>query len=62
MPNCGPGLWGNNDTNKCVNSTSECPFGTYGDNETHMCVMSTDCSNVGGVQYVADNLTRLCLS
>ena len=27
-----------------------------------MCVVSTDCSNVGGVQFVADNLTKKCIS
>jgi hypothetical protein len=32
VPNCGIGLWGNNDTNRCVTSPFDCPIGQYADN------------------------------
>ena len=45
-----------------MTSPFDCPEGYYADSHTHMCVVSTDCSLVGSVQYVADNLTKECLS
>lgn len=61
VPNCEDGLWGNNDTNRCVTSPYDCPNGTYADNGTHMCVLSVHCSIIGGIQHVADNISRECL-
>ena len=55
-------MWGVTETRRCVTSPFDCPEGYYANNDTHMCVVSTGCTVVGGIQYVADNLTKECIS
>lgn len=64
--NCGDGgytnIWGDTLTKTCVVSPFNCSEGYYADDDSFMCVVPLDCSEVGGVQFVADNLTNKCVN
>lgn len=62
VSNCGADLWGDTISRTCKKSPFDCPDGYYADNATHMCVVPLSCSINNGTQYVADNLTKYCVS
>ena len=66
VSNCGnsnqSALWGDALSKTCKTTPFDCPSGYYADDTKHECVIPTDCSIVGGVQYVADNKTKKCVN
>jgi hypothetical protein len=59
---CGPGLWGDYLSKTCKTSPFDCPSGYYANNHTNLCVVPLNCSLISTTQYVADNLTKTCVS